>query len=160
MKTRRGSLFFFCIVMQVVDMEIVMAQDEVLKFGQTTIYLESLGNYSMHAITCDQFFADNVSARFGIGTGGVDRVKGPAVSFMMNYMFGDLHKLEVSFGYAAPLKSSGYGTAMFIGYRFQPKESGFSVRFAVNPSLTGRPLTAFGGDSNYNGIQIAFGYVF
>ncbi|MBI4427856.1 MAG: hypothetical protein HY562_01930 [Ignavibacteriales bacterium] len=160
MKTRRIALFFFCLVLLFVGTEVVRAQDEVLNFGQTTIYLESLGNYSRHAITCDQFFAENVSARFGIGTGGVDRVTGPAASFMVNYMFGNLHKLEVSFGYAAPLKSSGYGTAMFIGYRFQPKENGFSLRFAVNPSLTGRPLTAFGSDSNYNGMQIAFGYAF
>ncbi len=112
----------------------------------------------MYALSFDQQFAKQFSVRAGIGSGGIDHTIGPTGSLLISYLTGTVHKLEISFGYVSSLKTAGFGTSLFIGYRFQPQEDGISLRFAVNPMLAGSAPSSFGSVGNYNGIQIALGY--
>jgi hypothetical protein len=153
----------------------VPTSSESERTASNSIFIELLGNGLLYSINYDRMLMENLSVRVGLmylSLSAADGTESAKVSFMLvpvmlNYLLGSgSHKLEIgagpvvahasgtASGTGGDLAASGTGVAgtAVVGYRYVPKDGGFTFRGGFTP------LFSKGGFFPWVGLS--FGYVF
>ncbi|HMN17669.1 MAG TPA: hypothetical protein PKD03_08635 [Ignavibacteriaceae bacterium] len=129
-----------------------------------SLYFEAFGNGIVYSINYEHLFTDNLGGRIGfMYSPSLDIIFTSTKSFLtvpviLNYFIGENHKLELGGGivYVSVAEvgflgfndnrggSAVIGTAV-VGYRYQPKYSGFLFKIGLTPFFNQNGAFVSGG---------------
>jgi hypothetical protein len=138
------------------------------KIKSNSLYFEAFGNGLLYSINYEHLFTDNMGGRIGfmylpslnvVISSTKDLITIPLI---FNYFIGENHKLELGGGIVyvsagevnslfglmndARGVSAVIGTAV-VGYRYQPRNSGFLFKIGLTPFFNKRGAIISGGVS-------------
>ena len=126
------------------------------------VFLELLGQRTLISLSYDRALGEQITLRGGIGfTPYISSPKRliPSFPVTVNYLHGNIHKLELSFGFCWDIVYAGPLPIMMMGYRYEPLDNGLAFRFAVNPLFSLRQSYSYAGEIHRE-MQFAVGYRF